>query len=502
MSQWDERIRSHRVWTEMGALGPKIDSAIAMDDLAPETTAGLERIRAILAYCGKRLAAADPMITLPQPLDSIANYLASISNELTSFISGKDADHVANANRLADDAIPSITQIPGPYSPEELGALIATTSEYRASIQKALDRSKKQSEQIDLVLQESLAKINSTSEKNLGELSLLMEESSNGLNATAEGLRQRLVELAGSIQAEQQTLAQLARDQQGQFSAAQETRSKEFTEGLRLATEGFTKLVTDYQGQFSVAQDTRSTEYAAAELARQNKYNETIAEFNKKLADQDAEFTKQRSAVVTASEKNLAGLVSKYEEKAEQVLKDIQENKEHVEKLVGVIGNLGVTSGYLRVANQARISLWLWQAATIGALTTLSVLAYKTLGKLEDAGGHFSWGGFAARALLLVSLGVIAAYSGTQADKLFGEERRNRKLALELEAIGPYLAPLPVEEQNKFRVQIGELSFGRDPEPHVHRKSPASVADLLNSKEAKEFVKLVIEAAAKAKDVK
>ena len=142
------------------------------------------------------------------------------------------------------------------------------------------------------------------------------------------------------------------------------------------------------------------------------------------------------------------------------------------------------------------------QAATLAALITLIGFAKNTLGALETHGGQFNWGGFAARALLLVSLGVLAAYSGSQADKLFGDERRNRKLALELEAIGPYLAPLPPEEQNKFRLQIGERSFGRDHDLHEHRKSPASVLDLLKSKESKELLKLIIEAGTKAKEIK
>jgi hypothetical protein len=502
MSEWDDRIRTHRVWTVMATLGPTIDSALAMENLAPGTVAALERIRAVLAYCGKRLAAADPLITHPQPLDLIATYLASVDSELAKFVAGRDADHVANANRLADDTLLPIAQIPGAYSPEELGALVATTTEYRATIQQALTSAKKQVQQFNSAMQESLSKLNSTSEESLVKLNVRLEDSSKGLTATTESLQESLTKLAVSIQTEQQTLAQIVSDQQGQFSTAQETRGKEFSEGLRLATEGYTKLVVEYQGQFSVAQDTRSKEYAAAELARQNKYNETVADSAKKLADQDTEFTKQRVAFVAASEQDLARLVVEYGQKATKVLEDIELKQKHVEKLVGVIGNLGVTSGYLRVANQARVALWGWQAATLGSLITLSVLAYRTLGMLEGAGGHFSWGGFAARALLLVSLGVIAAYSGTQADKLFGEERRNRKLALELEAIGPYLAPLPVEEQNKFRLQIGELSFGRDPEPHVHRKSPASVADLLNSKETKEFLRLLVEAGIKAKDLK
>jgi hypothetical protein len=502
MNEWDERIRAHRVWTEMKTLGPIIDRATAAEDLAPETVAGLGRIRAVLAYCGKRLAAADPIITLPQPLDTITNNLVVVQNELTAFVSDKDPAHVVTANGAADAALLPIAQIPGAYSSEELGALVATATEYRTTIQQALTNAKKQVQQFNSVMQESLAKLSSASEESRVKLDARLEDSSKGLTATTESLQASLTALAASIQAEQQKLAQIVSDQQGQFSTAQEARSKEFTEGLRLAVEGYTRLVTDYQGQFSVAQDTRSKEYAAAELARQNKYNETIAEFSKKLADQDTEFTKQRTAVVTASELELAGLVSEYRNDAAKIVEDIEEKQKHVEKLVGVIGNLGVTSGYLRVANQARWALWGWQATTLTALVTLSWLAYKTLGALEDSSGHFTWGGFAARALLLVSLGVIAAYSGTQADKLFGEERRNRKLALELEAIGPYLAPLPVEEQNKFRLQIGELSFGRDPEPHVHRKSPASIADLLNSKETKDFLKLLIEAGVKAKDLK
>ena len=47
MNEWDQRIREHRVWSEMETLGPIIDSAIAIEDLTPETVAGLDRIRAM-----------------------------------------------------------------------------------------------------------------------------------------------------------------------------------------------------------------------------------------------------------------------------------------------------------------------------------------------------------------------------------------------------------------------------------------------------------------------
>jgi hypothetical protein len=144
--------------------------------------------------------------------------------------------------------------------------------------------------------------------------------------------------------------------------------------------------------------------------------------------------------------------------------------------------------------------MWGWQAMTMTAMGFLSWTAYKTLGLLENSQGQFNWGGFAGRALLLASLAAIAAYSGFQADKLFVDEKRNRKLALELEAIGPYLAPLPLEDQNKFRLLVGEKSFGRDHDADLHNhKSPVSILHFIKSKPMKELIELATELAKKGK---
>ncbi|UWZ83113.1 hypothetical protein [Occallatibacter riparius] len=487
MGPWDERVRGHRVWTEMATLGPAIDQSLSVEGITPESVLDLERLKAVLTYCGKRIAAADPLITVPQPLDLIASSLQAINNALAAFISNGDSSHIVAANQNADAVLPPLSQIPGDYSPEELGALIAATSEYRVLVRKALSEAKQEVKQLNSLSEEGQAKLSEASE---GELAKL--------KARLDNYSVDLAQFASSLQIEQQKLSQIATDHQGQFSSAQEARSKEFSESLRAGNENLTRLITDYQSQFSSAQDARSAENTAAELARQKTFNDTIAEFIKKLADQDAEFTKQRTAFVTASETDLGALVSEFKVRGTEIVDDLREKQNYVEKLVGVIGNLGVTSGYLRVANQSRWAMWLWQAVTVGSMITLSIVAYRTLHAVEGQNGQFSWVGFAARVLVLLSLGVIAAYSGIQGDRLFTEERRNRKLALELEAIGPYLAPLPVEDQNKFRIQIGERSFGREADIQFHGKSPTSVVDLANSKELKELVKFAVETAINA----
>jgi hypothetical protein len=74
---------------------------------------------------------------------------------------------------------------------------------------------------------------------------------------------------------------------------------------------------------------------------------------------------------------------------------------------------------------------------------------------------EFSWERFAGRVVLSLPVGVFAAYAAAQADRYMEIERRNRKLALALEALGPYLAPLPEDQQHQFRLELGSRTFGR-----------------------------------------
>ena len=470
MNQWDDRIRTHQVWKEMENLGPVIDQVAGIDSPDSEAPAAIARIRAVLTYAGKRLAAADPMLSVPAPLDDMTSQLLAVRTELTTYISDQNAGHLQSANVYSDKILVDCAQIPALSSPDELGALVRAATEYRGIVER--DRT---------------------------NTSKTIEDLRNSIT----NLGQTTTALTTEVQNERAKLAQVVSDHQGQFSSSQEARSKEFSDAMRTAQQELTKLSSDYQSQFSSGQDLRSNEFTGAQGIRQNKFNELLADYEKKLTAQDADFTQGRNELLRKNDDALVELQSNFNESAKFLLEEIQSKKADVEKLVGVIGNLGVTSGYLRNANNARISMWIWQCVTVLSLIALVVTAYITLSVLNGQGGHYNWEAVVGRVLLLASLGVLAAYGGSQADKQFIEEKRNRKLALELEAIGPYLSSLPAEEQNRFRVNVGERSFGRDDQDHlVHRKSPVSVFDALKSKRSEEVMDILINLAKKAVDPK
>ena len=209
---------------------------------------------------------------------------------------------------------------------------------------------------------------------------------------------------------------------------------------------------------------------------------------------------------------------------AKVILDEINKHRADVEKLVGVIGNLGVTSGYLHEANSARFSLYIWQSSTVVALLGLIGVAF-TMAFPHRMGDDFGaiksivgialnadtaknavaatsanvsspqisntflfYQSLATRIFLSITFGIFAAYSSSQAEKYMEIERRNRKLALEFTAVGPFIAPMPIEMQNKFREELGGKSFGvAEPVKHK-RRDPVTLLDVATRKELEDLI--------------
>lgn len=270
-----------------------------------------------------------------------------------------------------------------------------------------------------------------------------VESAAAQTKATIEGLRTKADELTAAVGTERQNLSNLLSQQQSQFSAAQEQRSQKFAD--------------------------------------------TEAAHEKRLDEGSAALAAFLNAAKTDHEKKLLELSEGFGQKAQGLVEAIEERKRRVEKLVGIIGNEGVTAGYQKAAGEARFTVRVWQAITLAAMAFISIVAYKAF--LPVVTGAFTWPGFAGKAFLCLTVGVLAAYGAKQADKYQDNERRNRKLALELEAVGPFIEPLSPEKQEAFRMFLAERSFGNDPISRFGSDaSPATVLDMFKSKEFKDLI--------------
>jgi len=439
MSQWQSQVRDHLVWQHLQALGPLVDQASSQESIDAAGVDLVQRLRSVLTFIGKRLAAIDPALIAVQALDGLGTQLQPMLSELQSFVSDGQVGRLVTLNACASEALMQLARLPGVVAHDDLTALSEAAASYRSTMEQIVDQSRR---------------------------------GVTDLKAEAASFSEKLIGLTNEVAGQRASVTALTSDFQGQFSSAQETRAREFTE----------------------QQGTRQKEHGDAQTARQTRFDDLHASFTQKLNDQSAEFVRQGEALHREAGERLAKVDRDYQVSAQAILDVIEARRNAVEKLVGVIGTLGVTSGYQKVAESARKSMWLWQGFTL--LGFVIVIGFAILAFLPAIQGEFSWERFAGRLVLTVTVGLFAAYSASQADRYMEAERRNRKLALELEAVGPYLAPLPEDRQQEFRLALGDRTFGREEQAFGRRdKSPATVIDMLmKSKEFREFITEVAKA--------
>jgi len=491
MGLWNDRIRNHAVWETLKQLGPAIDQAASKEGIDAASIDSLERMRAVLSFTGKRLAAADPFLSDLRPFNNLNVALTAAIAGVQTFTSDGNSAHLTAANAQADEVLANLPLVQAPASNDDLTTIGESLSAYRTALEKHLAA--------------ALAAhkvVKTQSDANVASLATL----------TAE------------IAAEKQKVATLATDFQTQFIADQTARAAEHTAAQTERQTGYSAKLTEHQAAFTAAQaerqekytttatenqtqltaaeQARAKEHAAAHQDRQEKFGALMIDYTKKLGDQNALFVEQREKAMKDSADALRELTEKHDVAAQKILDAIEVKRSAVEKLVGVIGNLGVTSGYLTTANHARTAMYVWQVLTVVSLGALIFFAYQiALGRPADDPTRF-YQGLATRIFLSITVGIFAAYAARQADKASIAERRNRKLALELEAVGPYIADLPTDMQNKFRIDLGDRSFGV---PEVDGKggenspSPATLIDLLKSKEGKDLVAEVVKVVQAAK---
>jgi hypothetical protein len=488
MSQWIERINTHPIWDELKSLGLSIDRAASREGNDVTVIDGLERIRTVLAFCGKRLAATDPVLIELRSLNGLNKQLMVVRTEIDTFVTDGVVSHIATANVSADEVLIALPSILAPLASDDLTVINESISSYRTSLEKHL--------QAALATQQKLKEASDTNET-------------------------KITAIEAALTAEQQRLATLLLEYQTQFSTAQDKRASEFSAALADQQTRYAASTADQLSQFSKDQDARKSDYAESQRGNQEKFAVLIADYTQKLKDQNNDFAEKLEVAAKIHSTNLESLRSEYEVSAKAVLTKINEHRKEVEDLVGVIGNLGVTSGYQKVANLARTMLFLWQFLTVVALGGLIFVAFQMAFPTPTnaipvaiEAAHLAakalpssspqatmqamptpvsdsafYQGLATRIFLSLTFGIFAAYAAKQASHFLDMERKNRKLALELEALGPYIAPLDKDKQDEFRIKIGDRSFGVHDHDLTKPKTddPVTAYDVLNPKDLGEF---------------
>lgn len=260
-----------------------------------------------------------------------------------------------------------------------------------------------------------------------------------------EGLRSSIIKFKQSVG---QHLSHLENDVTETSTALTKNKEKlnELTSAITDQKTRVDSIVNEFQSQFLQGQTQRTEEFS-------NFIKENANELDKAFEHYENEF----SELITRQKDEFNDLKNSFTDLMKTHLEHIHEMDKEAEKIVGIISMKGLAHGYQKIANdEGKKAKW-WNIGSIASM--VAVIAFGVIFLLMHKGA-FDWTALISR-IVLTGVGItLFTYCAKQATNHRNEERRNRKIELELASLDPYLKDLEEGEQKKVKQELVSKYFG------------------------------------------
>ena len=142
--------------------------------------------------------------------------------------------------------------------------------------------------------------------------------------------------------------------------------------------------------------------------------------------------------------------------------------KAEAERIVQVVGNIGVTGNYQNIANNESKHANFWRWATIFIFGVGIIIAASTFVKYWNTpiNQENGWSIF-IRLLYAIAITAPAWYTAKESARHRTNADRARQTELELASLGPFIALMPNEKQIEIREKLTPSYFGKEVKEHT-----------------------------------
>jgi hypothetical protein len=231
--------------------------------------------------------------------------------------------------------------------------------------------------------------------------------------------------------------------------------------------ERLDSIISELQSQFSQSEDRN-----------REKFSSQLEEESEKFEELREEFKQEQNGLVNETNENFNTLSSGITEKSEEILDTLEEKKLEASDLVQVIGNIGVTGNYQKIANQEKKTADTFRLIALGFMALMVFGIIYTIFIAADNG--FDWKLALFRLGAAMIFAIPASYAARESSKHRQAELTNRRIELELASLNPYMEKLPPEKKNELKEKLIEKFFGRqDQESSNDSVSQSGLLDVI-----------------------
>jgi len=410
MAIYEEKFKNHPIHENLLSIIKRIES-FASEQTEPEAIEHLTRLLEIANLVTAAFNNVGHIFIPESTLNQLNKILNNINNDFNTFENNKDINQLVTANSRADNLLINLQQIPKIETIPDLQNFSELHSKYHDTINSIIKSVSKKKDQLE-----------------------------NQIN----DLTTRLDQFDPLLKQHDQTIE----SQKGRLDTA----------------------ISQFQNQFSEAEDRRR-ENLETQI---NKFNEESQNFRQNMNSELNSFLEQRRQEVNQAiskyneeanknieelKKNADALYRAHENEAEGTLTFLGEKREEAKRLLDIIGNIGFTGNYNKIANQERSTANILRIAAIIFMIAGIFVIGTVVFNISKTG--FDWKLVLSRIGVTVTILIPAFYAARESDRHRQREVRNRKMELELASIGPYLELLPDDKKIELKSKLTEKLFGQ-----------------------------------------
>jgi hypothetical protein len=207
-------------------------------------------------------------------------------------------------------------------------------------------------------------------------------------------------------------------------------------------------VLARYNTEFEALKTTANSDIEA----EKKKFNDGI-EADRKL------YKEQFDADTESNKKSFDEQKSDFEKQSTEIIGNLNSKLSEANKIVNIVGNVGVTGNYQNIANQNKKTADYFRWVALGFMVIMSGLLIWSIIEISK-NGEFNVYKSLVRILAAAVLTYPAVYAARESAKHRRLETQNRNLELELASIGPFIELLPEDKKQLIKEELANKYFG------------------------------------------
>jgi len=245
-------------------------------------------------------------------------------------------------------------------------------------------------------------------------------------------------------------------------------QNEELKESLKLIEKDLqakNDLVIQLQSQLSTKEveiqnvlSQYNTEFEKIKSSNNTVFENERTRFNSEIeADRkryQEEIEKEKNIFKEAFEKQISDL----QNETKSTIENLKQKLEEAKKIVNIVGNVGVTGNYQKIASEHKTTANTFRWISIGIMIVMSGLLIWTIIDLSKDG--FDLYKSIVRIVAATILTYPAIYASKESSRHRVLETKNRNLELELASLGPFIELLSEDKKEKIKEDLVYRYFG------------------------------------------